>query len=66
MQVPFDYVDTTGKRVDILFDMDLIIYADRNNGEWSTYALSDLGKAELEKYKAFRERKFNKSINKNQ
>lgn len=56
MEIPFDYVDITPKRVDVLFDMDLIEY-NKGFGDWGIYRLSDLGKQELKKYKDYREKK---------
>lgn len=58
MSVPFDYVDITARRIDILFDKDLVTYGDPLKSE-PTYILSELGKTELEKYIVFRKAKTN-------
>lgn len=60
MRVPFDYVDITPKRVDILFDMGLIEYGNPSKGE-TTYVISEQGAVELKKIKALREKKYSES-----
>jgi hypothetical protein len=54
LKVSFDYVDITPRRIDILFDMDLVEYGKFPQG---TYVLSEKGVGELSKYVLFRERK---------
>lgn len=51
--VPFDYVNITPKRVDILYDLELIEYVKQGRGP---YQLSETGKAEIEKFKAYAEK----------
>jgi hypothetical protein len=52
LEKPLDYFDIDNKKLDILINLNLIERNKNFGSEWAMYILTDLGKYELNRYRA--------------